>query len=201
MSQLLALAQPFPQRVIHNNPSGGGTYVSHHLYAQRLLMHLGAYSFERVEILRGFVAGKPPNPNGSSERAKAGTPDLIDAVVGCVCRLTVTVDGERMVIEDVGDCEQPHNWPTDGARLKDAMSDALKRCCARIGLGIHLYAKTDDEFFLYRKLQEAASASSGGGEGGSAPAQEEAPVVPGSASTDQSSEGPLPGSLLDQEAS
>jgi hypothetical protein len=154
MSQLLDLCRPFPNRVIHDNPSGGGSYVSHSLYAQRLLLHLGSYSFERVEVLRGHVAGKAPDPNGSSKRAKEGTPDLTDAVVGVICRLTVVVDGERMVIEDVGDCEQPHNWPTDGARLKDAMSDALKRCCARIGLGTHLYAKSEDEFFLYRKLKE-----------------------------------------------
>lgn len=154
MTQLRDLARRFPSSVIHTNPSGGGVYVPHHLYVQRLLMHLGGYSFERVDILRGRVAGKAPNPQGSSQRAKDGTPDLEDAVVGVVCRLTVTVDGQTMVIEDVGDCESPHNWPHDGARLKDAMSDALKRCCARIGLGTHLYAKTEDEYVLYRVLTD-----------------------------------------------
>lgn len=154
MSQLRDLARRFPSSVIHTNPSGGGVYVPHHLYVQRLLMHLGGYSFERVDIIRGSVAGKKPDPNGSSARAKAGTPDLEDAVVGVVCRLTVEVDGKTLVIEDVGDCEQPHNWPHDGARLKDAMSDALKRCCARIGLGTHLYSKSDDDYVLYRVLTD-----------------------------------------------
>jgi hypothetical protein len=154
MTQLHELAKPFPQRVIKTNPSGGGVYVGHHLYAQRLLMHLGAYSFERVEVLRGFVPEKAPNPNGSSKRAKEGVPALSDAIVGVICRLTVTVDGERMVIEDVGDCEDPHNWPHDGARLKDAMSDALKRCCARIGLGTHLYAKEPEDYVLARVLSD-----------------------------------------------
>ena len=151
--QLLDLARVFPQRVIHQNPSGGGSYVSHHLYVQRLLMHLGAYSFERVDIIRGHVDAKPPNPQGNSQKAKDGAPALTDAVVGVVCRLTVEVDGQPMVIEDVGDCESPHNWPHDGARLKDAMSDALKRCCARIGLGTHLYAKTADEYVLFDALK------------------------------------------------
>lgn len=161
MSQLRDLARKFPESVIQKNPSGGGSYVPHHLYVQRLLMHLGAYDFERVDIIRGHVAGKAPDPNGSSARAKAGTPDLTDAVVGVVCRLTVDVDGQRMVIEDVGDCEQPHNWPHDGARLKDAMSDALKRCCARIGLGTHLYAKTPDDYVLYRVLTDNEKVSVG----------------------------------------
>ena len=153
--------------MIHTNPSGGGVYVPHHLYVQRLLMHLGGYSFERVDIIRGHVAGKAPDPNGSSARAKAGTPDLEGAVVGVVCRLSVVVDGKPMVIEDVGDCESPHNWPHDGARLKDAMSDALKRCCARIGLGTHLYSKTEDDYVLYRVLteqEEVSAGPSGGGE-------------------------------------
>ncbi len=150
--QLLALSAPFPQRVIKSNPSGGGSYVPHHLYAQRLLLHLGRYDFTMVEVIRGHVAAKAPNPSGSSQRAKDGTPQIDNAVVGVVCRLTLEVDGHPVVIEDVGDCEDPNNWPHDGARLKDAMSDALKRCCARVGLGTHLYAKTPDEYVLHRQL-------------------------------------------------
>lgn len=166
MTQLHDLAKPFPARFVKTNPSGGGVYVAHPMYAQRLLLHLGGYSFELVEIVRGHVAGKPPNPNGSSQRAKDGTPDLDDAIVGVVARLSVTVDGLPMVIEDVGDCEQPHNWDTDGKRLKDAMSDALKRCCARIGLGLHLYAKEPADYVLagLLKEREIETGPDGGGE-------------------------------------
>lgn len=156
-SQLLDLARPFPQSFIKENPSGGGVYVPHPLYTQRLLLYAGPYDFELVEIVRGDVAGKPPNPNGSSERAKAGTPDLTNVIVGAVMRLTVEVDGRRTVAEDVGDCEQPHNWPTDGARLKDAMSDALKRCCRHKGLGLHLYARTPAEYVLFKLLEAEES--------------------------------------------
>lgn len=151
--QLTKLAIPFPSRLVKKNPSGGGTYVPHYLYAQRLLLHLGAYDFTLVEVLRGDVAAIPPNPDGKSKRAKDGAPALHDVIVGAVMRLTVTIDGRTVTIEDVGDCEQPHNWPTDGARMKDAISDALKRCCARIGLGLHLY--TDEgEFMLLDALRK-----------------------------------------------
>jgi hypothetical protein len=71
-------------------------------------------------------------------------------VVGAVCRLSVEIDGRMVRIEDVGDCESPHNWPHDGARMKDAMSDAIKRCAARLGIGLHLWSQ--DESYLYDQL-------------------------------------------------
>lgn len=144
--------KPFPSKLIHTNPSGGGSYVKHSVVVQRLLDLFGAYDFEVVEILRGHVAGIAPNPDGKSARARTGTPALEGAVVGAVCRLTVLVDGRVCRVEDVGDCEQPHNWPHDGARLKDATSDAIKRCAARLGVGLHLWAQ--DEAYLYEKLMK-----------------------------------------------
>jgi hypothetical protein len=143
MTQLLDISMPFPNRVIHDNPSGYGSYVAHHLYVQRLLMHLGPYSFELVETIRGAAPAKE----------KDAAP-LEGVIAGVVMRLTVEIDGQMVRIEEVGDCESPSNWPHDGARLKDAMSDALKRCCARIGLGTHLYAKTADEYVLFQKLKD-----------------------------------------------
>lgn len=151
MSDLRSLATPFPARMIHGNPSGGGTYVKHHAYTQRLLLYTGGYSFQLVEVIRGDVPGKPGNPDGKSARARVGTPDLSNVVVGAVMRLTALVDGRELVVEDVGDCEEPHNWPHDGARLKDATSDALKRCSRHLGLGLHLYA--GDEFVLADALK------------------------------------------------
>lgn len=147
--------KPFPSRLIHTNPSGGGSYVKHSVVVQRLLDLFNAYDFELVEILRGDVAGKDPNPNGTSKRAKDGAPELIHVVVGAVCRLTVEVDGRPTRVEEVGDCEDPHNWPHDGARLKDAMSDAIKRCAARMGVGLHLWAQ--DEAYLHTKLKNDAA--------------------------------------------
>ena len=167
MGQLADLARPFPNHLIKDNPSGGGSYVPHPAYTQRLLLVCGGYSFEVVQVIRGDVAGKAPDPASTSKRARQGTPDLTNVVVGVMMRLTLEVDGKRCVYENVGDCEQPHNWDTDGKRLKDAISDALKRCCARIGLGTHLYAKEPKDYVLasvLREREEIEAGPSGGGE-------------------------------------
>lgn len=150
---LLERVKPFPAKLIRTNPSGGGQYVKHTVVKQRLLDLFGHYDWQLVEIVRGDVAGKPPNPNAESKRGKEGTPDLHNVIVGVVYRLTVVIDGERVVAEDAGDCEDPHNWPHDGARLKDAVSDALKRCATHPGIGLHLWAQEDS--YLYRKLKDA----------------------------------------------
>lgn len=154
MSQLRDLVEPFPDRFVHDNPSGGGSYVKHHVIVQRLLSVVGPYDFGVIELIRGDVPAIKPNPSGSSKRAREGAPELRSAVVGAVCRLTVTIDDQAVNVEEVGDCEQPHNWPHDGARAKDAMSDAIKRCAARLGLGLHLYSQ--DEYFLPDLLDKQA---------------------------------------------
>ena len=150
MRDLTKLLHPFPPKVIKNNPSGGGIYVAHPVVEQRLLDVLGPVTTELVEMVRGNVKGKAPNPNGKSDRARTGTPDLTNAVVGCVLRMTATVDGRTVTVEEVGDCEEPNNWPHDGARAKDAFSDAYKRCAMRLGVGLHLWAQ--DAFYLSEKM-------------------------------------------------
>lgn len=179
MTQLRDLAEPFPDRLIKRNPSGGGEYVKHSLVNERLLAIVGPFSWEHVEILRGDAPGKAPNPRGSSERARRGTPDLHNVVVGCVWRLTVEIDGRTVHIEEAGDCEEPHNWPHDGARLKDATSDAFKRCAMRPGLGLHLWSQ--EHYSLYKSLGDSATpetAGSGGAQVPSAPPPEPATHSP-----------------------
>lgn len=152
LRDLTKLLHPFPQRVIHKNPSGGGSYVKHAVVVQRILDVLGPPDTSLVHVLRGVVPGKAPNPSGSSARAKAGTPDLTDAVVGVVLRMEAVIDGKPWFCEEVGDCEEPNNWPHDGARLKDAFSDAYKRCAMRAGVALHLWAQED--FYLSEKLMK-----------------------------------------------
>lgn len=152
------LAKPFPDRYIHKNPSGGGSYIKHHVIEQRLIQVLGVPpSFEKVEVIFGDVAAIAPNPNGNSKRAKEGRPALKGAIVGVIARLTIVIDGRRIIVEEAGDCEQPHNWDSDGQRLKDAMSDAYKRCAMRLGCGLHLWSQ--DEYFLYDQLSGEARSS------------------------------------------
>jgi hypothetical protein len=80
-------------------------------------------------------------------------------IVGGVWRLTVTIDGRTVAVEEAGDVEDPHNWRHDGARLKQAASDAIKRCAMRVGLGLHLWA--GERYVLAERL----AAGDGGGEG------------------------------------
>lgn len=138
MKQLAALCKPFPEGYVHDNPSGGGrgSYVSHDVVTQRLLHVLGGFSTEVVEVLRGTVKG--------------GT-DVV--VVGVLLKLTATIDGVAYSVTECGDCEQPTNWPHDGARMKDAMSDGIKRAAMRFGVAIHLWS--GKEFLLDRAIAKA----------------------------------------------
>jgi hypothetical protein len=145
---LTQLARPFPRGFIESKD--GIDYVAHHVVTQRLLSVVGPFDFELVEIIRGDVAEAAPIPNGRSRRARSGTPALHNIVVGGVWRLTCEIDGRRVRIEEIGDVGDVHNWPHDGARLKDAASDALKRCAMRLGLGLHLWAQ--EHYFLDRQL-------------------------------------------------
>lgn len=133
--QLTRLAKPFPSRFVAKNPTGYGSYVTHSVVNEKLLAVVGPFDFALVEIVRGDVAG-----------AKT----LTNVVVGAICRLTCYIDGRLVNVEEIGDVEHPGNWPHDGARLKDAFSDALKRCAMRLGVGLHLWSQ--EEFTLYDQL-------------------------------------------------
>jgi hypothetical protein len=133
---LIALLKPFGAAAIKNNPKGG-SYVAHPVVEQRLLDVLGPVDTSIMEVLRG------------SATFKDGTVHE-NIVVGVVLRMAAHVDGTFHSVEEVGDVESPGMWATDGARLKDAMSDAYKRCAMRLGVGLHLWAQED--FYLYRKL-------------------------------------------------
>jgi hypothetical protein len=147
LRQLTKLLHPFPTAVVHNNPGGGGTYVKHSTVEQRLLDVLGCPpNTTFVREIRGDAPGKKDEA-------------LTNVVVGVILRMEATVDGHHVVVEEAGDCELPSNWKHDGARMKDAMSDAYKRCAMRLGVGLHLWSQ--DDFYLSEKMlkqdQEAES--------------------------------------------
>ena len=145
---LVELARPFPTDFVERKE--GADYVAHHVVNQRLLDIVGPFDFELVEVIRGDTPAKAPDPSARSRRGKAGVPALSQVVVGAVYRLTCTIDGRRVQVEEVGDVGDLHNWDHDGQRLKDAASDALKRCAMRLGLGLHLWAQ--EHYFLDASL-------------------------------------------------
>lgn len=132
MKQLEQLAQRFPDKFIHDNPSGFGDYIQHSVIRQRLLSVLGAYSTKIVETIY----------------------DEGGIVTGVVLELTCEIDGQKISIQEAGDVEKPTNWKTNGARMKDAMSDAIKRCAMALGVGLHLWSQMgdQDEYFLDKQL-------------------------------------------------
>lgn len=147
--QLARLARPFPKGFVKANPNSraGGEYVTHSVVTEKLLAVVGPFSYEISQVLRGTVPGYTKKKDGKTIEI----PALVDAVVGCTARLTCEVDGRTVTVEEVGDCEMPHNWPHDGARLKDASSDAIKRCAMRLGVGIHLWSQ--EQFSLSKQLE------------------------------------------------
>ncbi len=133
MNQLYELSRRFPDKFIHDNPSGYGDYIQHSVIRQRLLTVLGAYSTDIVETL--YDDG---------------------IITGVVLKLSCVIDGKEISVVEAGDVENPTNWKTNGARMKDAMSDAIKRCAMSLGVGLHLWSQIDgqDEYFLDKQLEK-----------------------------------------------
>ena len=133
MTQLERLARPFPAKYVRKPAQGKyGEYVPHHVVTQALLAILGPINLEVGEVFYG---------DGH-------------IVEGCLVTITTMIDGQIVSVTEVGDCENPSNWKTQGARMKDAISDGVKRCAARLGLGLHLWAGAD--YFLYDQLKAEA---------------------------------------------
>ena len=136
--ELYELSKVVPKHFVKKAPKGKyGQYVPHYVVVQRLLATVGPYDWELVEVLRGDSRGT----------VKDKDIDLHDVIVGVVYRLTVVVDGHRVSIEEVGEVDA-YTKTGDGARLKHATSDALKRCARRLGVAIQLWCKTPDDHFL-----------------------------------------------------
>ena len=133
MSQLSKLATPFPDRFVETKPGKfAAAYVPHGIVTQFLLGILGAYDFHIDDVVR----------------------DADGTLTGCLCTLTVEIDGRTTSIQEVGECENPNNWKTDGARLKACASDGIKRCAMRLGLGLHLWHKHDGNYVLADILEK-----------------------------------------------
>lgn len=122
-SQLERLATKFPKELISQVEAGGGRkadYVSHSTINERLLYLIGPFSFAIKEVIY----------NNNHE------------VEGVVAGLTAIIDGMQITVEEGGESTNPQS-KTNGAKIKDASSDALKRCAMRLGCGLHLWSQED----------------------------------------------------------
>ena len=122
------LTKNFPKDVVKQAPKGKfGSYVPHHIYTQRLVDVVGGqYNFFIKEVIR----------------------DKDNAVVGAICRLEIEGLG---VVEEVGDVDTHaiSRNITESEVLKLAVSDGIKRCCMRFGIGLELWTGgvTEEEHY------------------------------------------------------
>ena len=143
MKQLIELSVPFPAEIVMEPPTGKhGDYVNHADVTQRALTIVGSFSFEVIELIRGYAEEETKRDGTLLGEARD------NAVVGCVGRLTLEVDGRPVVISEIGSVDNPAS-ENDGENAKKAASDALKRCWMRTGLGLHLWSK---HYFLHGQL-------------------------------------------------
>ena len=120
------LAKPFPKKYIHDD-GRKNDYVPHHVVNQRLIQIFGAPP--RISIVREIYD--------------------VDKLRGVLMRL----EAGGYCVEEFGEADNPQS-KTNGARSKDAASDAIKRCAMRLGLGLHLWA--GDDYFLFDVLTRDA---------------------------------------------
>jgi len=125
--QLYELSRPFPDSLVKQKPGKfAASYVEHSVVSQRLLEVVGPHDFAIDRIVT--------SPDG--------------VVQGCTATLTVEIDGRRVSVTEVGDVERPGD--NNGSNLKNASSDALKRCAMRLGIGLHLWSQ--ENYYLDKAL-------------------------------------------------
>lgn len=136
------LTKNFPKDVVKQAPKGKfGSYVPHHIYTQRLVDVVGGqYNFFIKEVIR----------------------DKDNAVVGAICRLEIEGFG---VVEEIGDVDTHaiSRNITESEVLKLAVSDGIKRCCMRFGIGLELWTGgvTEEEHYAGANSTQLIDSSGG----------------------------------------
>ena len=128
---------------------GNIDYVEHTQVTQKMIalipdlkMELGSVFYDKVEDENGI-------------RRKFLT--------GCEYTISGTIDGEFRTVTEAGMCDKPFfaegrmKVANNGERLKECISDAVKRCGMRLGIGIELY---DTQTWLSEYLDPKPKAKS-----------------------------------------
>lgn len=113
----------------------GIAYVEHTQVTQRLIAIIPDINMEIKEMIYDNFT----NPQTGEEK---------NILTGIVYKITGTIDNEFRIVEEIGMCDKPFYNPnpeknikilTNGERGKECLSDAIKRCGMRLGIGIELY--------------------------------------------------------------
>ena len=118
MEQLRDLAKRIPDSYVKTKPGGfAADYVSHADIQQILLAKIGPFDQKVTKIIYG--------------------PD--EVVHGVLLTCVFNIDGKQVMIEEAGDVERPGK--NNGSNVKNAISDAIKRCAMRVGCGLQLWSQ------------------------------------------------------------
>jgi len=137
--QLRALAKRVPARYIKQKPGGfKASYVSHSEIQQMLLAKLGPVDQRVIDFIR--------SPEG--------------VVEGVLLEMVFPIDGRLVTVQEIGECERPGT--NNGVNAKNAVSDGIKRCAMRVGLGLELWSQ--ENYVLDKALAPKIDDDEGDGE-------------------------------------
>ena len=134
-SQQRQLLEPFARSAIKQVDKGAysADYVSWTDKIQRLLQVLGGFDWKVEVVPATWSIEQKQARGGKTYDAKVATSGAGDAnePVAVIGTLTCYIDGTLRSVDGVG----------TGVDAKKAETDAFSRACAKIGVGLHLWAQ------------------------------------------------------------
>lgn len=131
MIQLMDLAKRLPEKWIQEKGTGfSAKYCSHGDIQQALLAKVGPSSQRIVKEIY--------NSEGN-------------VIEGVILEMQFIIDLEPVVIQEIGETER--DTGNNALNLKNSVSDAVKRCAMRVGLGLELWT---ENYALDKALQKRA---------------------------------------------
>ena len=131
MIQLMDLAKRLPEKWIQEKGTGfSAKYCSHGDIQQALLAKVGPTSQRVIKIIH----------------AQEG-----NIIQGVILEMQFIIDLEPVVIQEIGETER--DTGNNALNLKNSVSDAVKRCAMRVGLGLELWT---ENFALDKALAKRA---------------------------------------------
>ena len=142
-SDQIKLSKPWAKAVIKKlnvgYKKGGIDYVEHTQVTQRLIAII-----PDLQMTTGkFIYDDYEDDQGRTKKILTGIEYIIEG----------TIDGQYVKRAEVGMCDKPFEYApkedgsktrvlNNGERAKECLSDAVKRCAMRLGVGIELYDST-----------------------------------------------------------
>jgi hypothetical protein len=139
--QQIQLSKHWKKDVVKQKKMPYGTidYVDHTQVTQKLIALI-----PDVHISINYNAG---NGGYIYEDHTTQDGDIKSILVGVSVTVSGTIDNRYRTVDEVGMCDKPFEVEggkspaNNGERAKECMSDAIKRCGLRLGIGLELYGK------------------------------------------------------------